>query len=86
MGAYNQRMLLFKQVCENKLAVICFRLRGSFSANSCPMFVAFLELAILEGQNMRQKLQALAIIISTHQKKSLSELFRTITVGRCKFL
>ena len=30
MGAYNWGVLLFKQVCENKLAVICFRLRVLF--------------------------------------------------------
>ena len=39
-------------------------------------------IVILDGQNFRQKLQALAVIkISTHQEKALSELCRTITIG-----
>ena len=43
-------------------------------------------LAIPDGQNFHQKLQALAIIkISIHQKKALSKLYRTITVGHCEF-
>ena len=56
------------------------------------ILVAFLaqtwpQIAIPEGQNFRQKLQALAVIkiqISIHQKKALSELCRTITVGGCE--
>ena len=46
------------------------------------------ELAIPDGRNLHQKLQALAIIkiqISIHQKKALGKLCRTITVGRCDF-
>ena len=39
-------------------------------------------IVIPNSQNFRQKLQALVVIkISTHQKKVLSELCRTITIG-----
>ena len=38
------------QVCGNKLAVICVRPRGSFSTNSCPMVVAFLEPEIVSNR------------------------------------
>ena len=45
-------------------------------------YSSILLIAIPDGQNLRQKLQALAVIkmqISIHQKKALSELHRTIT-------
>ena len=44
-------------------------------------------LAIPEGQNFRQNLQALAVLkiqISIYQNKALIELRRTLTVGRCE--
>ena len=50
-------------------------------------FLRLFNLAIPDGQNFRQKLQALAVIkiqISIHQKKALSQLCQTITVGRCE--
>ena len=46
-----------------------------------------LIVAIPDGQNFHQKLQALVVIkiqISTHQKKADSELCQPITVGQCE--
>ena len=44
MGA-NKRMYFSGslQLCGNRLAVKYFRPRGSFSANFCPLFTAFLQ-------------------------------------------
>ena len=58
--------------------------------NGYPLFPLspLFQVVIPDGQNFHQKLQALAIIkiqISIHQKKALSELYRTITVGHCEF-
>ena len=47
----------------------------------------YIYTAIPDAQNFRPKLQALAVIkiqISLHQKKALSELCQTITVGHCE--
>ena len=47
----------------------------------------YIYTVILDAQNFRQKLQALAVIkiqISIHEKKALSELCQTITVGHCE--
>ena len=47
----------------------------------------YIYTAIPDAQNFRQKLQALAVIkiqISIHEKKALSELCQTITVGHCE--
>jgi len=52
------------------------------------MHACGLEVAIPDGRNLHQKLQALAIIkiqIPIHQKKALGKLCRTITIGRCDF-
>ena len=51
-------------------------------------FLQRLKLAIPDGQNFHQKVQALASIkiqISIHQKKALSKLCRTITLGHWGF-
>ena len=39
------------QLCGNRLAMIYFRPRVSFSANLCPMFIPFLEPAIQSAIN-----------------------------------
>ena len=54
----------------------------SLQKSAHPLLLAqFLVLGILDRQNFCQKLQALAVIEIIHQKKALSEICQTITIG-----